>query len=307
MHTKEHFRVTVRLVCFGLLLTATVFRLAYELHSGVLTKLLQPEPKQQTQQQEEQSYPTLFYTPPTERTSPVFSQEDSVSVLNWSGAQIDTIALLMQPTDFTLSEGPLVLIIHTHATEAYSETEGYRTTDTTQSVVRVGQALAERLNQNGIHTLHDTTLIDRSGYTDSYERAAEIIEAYLQEYPSIQMVIDLHRDAVTDENGTQLPLTASIGGEEAAQMLLVMGTDTAGLHHPNWQENLAFALKLQALCQQEAAGSFRDLNLRAERYNQHLTPHSILLEVGTAGNTLQQAITSAEFFADRLTELILGA
>ena len=83
-----------------------------------------------------------------------------------------------------------------------------------------------------------------------------------------------------------------------------MGTDVSGLYHPNWQENVSFALKLQLLGQRESDGVFRPLLLRASRYNQHLTPHSILLEVGAAGNTLEQAEASAVFFADCLKELL---
>lgn len=307
MITKERFRITVRLVCFGLLLTAVVFRFGHALHvKSIQLPTLTPQAEAESTSQTD--FPTLLYVPPSEAEPITFTASDAkfAPILNWSGASVDASSLICEPMNFVLSDEPLILIIHTHATEAYDGTDGYRTSDTTKNVVRVGQELAERLQANGINTIHDTTLIDRSGYYDSYVRAAEIIEEYLKKYPSIQMVIDVHRDSVTDANGTQIPLQTQVDGESAAQLMLVMGTDTAGLYHPHWRENLAFALKLQSLCEQSAQGIFRDLNLRSERYNQHLTRHSILVEIGAAGNTMSEALRSARLFADVLTTLLQG-
>ena len=132
----------------------------------------------------------------------------------------------------------------------------------------------------------------------------QIIEGYLEKYPTIQMVLDVHRDSATDASGKEVALTAQYKGEQAAQLMFVMGTGASGQSHPNWRQNLSFALKLQALCEKEAPGIFRDLNLRSQRYNQHLTPHSVLVEVGSAGNTLSQALASAELLADCLTRLL---
>lgn len=298
MHTKERFHITVRLLCFGILLAAVGFRLAHELYRYKPEKILQP---QLIATESTTDFPSLLYQPLEKETELEFSASP---ILNWSGASIDAEALIQAPLEFSLSDEPMILIVHTHATEAYCNTDGYRTSDTTQNVVRIGQEIAERLNENGIHTLHDTTLIDQSGYYDSYARAEEIIEEYLQKYPSIQMVIDVHRDSVTGSNGAQLPLTVQREGESAAQLMLVMGTDTGGMYHPNWRKNLSFALKLQSLCEQETSGIFRDLNLRSQRYNQHLTPNSILVEVGSAGNTLSEALTSANLLADSLIKLL---
>lgn len=303
MHTKERFHLTVRLLCFGLLLAAAGFRLAYDLYRQK-PPLVQPEPIRL----EADEFPRLPYEPPKKAAQLSFSADDAkfAPVLNWSEQRIDPATLISEPLDFTLSNEPVILILHTHATEAYCNIDGYRTTDSEQNMLRVGTELAERLNQNGLHTLHDTTLIDNDGYYDSYARAADRIEEYLQKYPTIQMVIDIHRDAATDANGQQIALIGSIDGQEAAQMMLVMGTDTT-LNHPNWRTNLSFALKLQSLCEREAPGIFRDLNLRAQRYNQHLTPHSILIEVGAAGNTLEQALRSTRLLGDCLVKLLLGA
>ena len=298
MHTKERFHLTVRLLCFGLLLAAIGFRLAAMLPERSIPHVSAAEPTV--------DFPSLLYEPPKEVPKLVFSASDAefAPILNWSGADVDAEELICAPLDFTLSDEPVILIVHTHATEAYCNISGYRTSDTEQNVVRVGKALADRLNQNGIATVHDTTLIDQEGYYDSYARAAQIIESYLEKYPTIQMVIDVHRDSATDASGKEVALTAQYKNEQTAQLMLVMGTDTSGQTHPNWRGNLSFALKLQALCEKEATGIFRDLNLRSQRYNQHLTPHSILIEVGSAGNTLEQALTSADLLADCLSRLL---
>lgn len=325
MRTKE--RLTLRSVCFALLLTAMALRLASMLRGsngeaialffglGLLSDEPQPAPSTVTAETVERFAPLEYHAPSRLLR---FSAEDAalVDIANRSGAEIDPEALITQPIAFDLTaDGPLVLIVHTHATEAYSCADGdyystaepYHTDDTRFNVVRVGQALADRLNALGIETLHDTTLYDKEGYYDAYERTAEGISAQLAAHPSVQMVIDVHRDAIADENGDELAVMTTLNGEQAARLLLVMGTDTAGLTHPNWRENLSFALQLQALCEKDAPDLFRQMSLRSERYNEHLTPHSVLLEVGAAGNTLRQALRSVEFFADELAELLTAA
>ena len=315
MKHTEKILLSLRIACFAVLLVAVALRLG--LNALQPASVRAPETAATVSSAEPveaaQYYPTLLYTPPDHGGLLTAEDAELVSVRNMAGAIYDPEALLTEPLDFPLSDEPMILIVHTHASEAYTPTDGddytaagsYRTTDTDHNVVRVGQALAQRLNDNGIPTLHDTTLHDVPGYDDAYERAAAVISRYLEEYPSIRMVIDVHRDAALDENGSEVAVNCSIGDREAAQMMLVMGTDAAGLEHPGWQGNLSMALKLQAWCEKTSPGCFRPLQLRAERYNQYLTPYSILLEVGAAGNTLRQALCSAEFFADRLTDLLL--
>jgi len=201
-------------------------------------------------------------------------------------------------------DGYQILIVHTHTTEAYTPTaeepydaeEEYHTTDPDHSVVRVGQALADALGKYGLHVLHDTTIHDYPSYNGSYARSGETIEAYLDAYPGILIVIDLHRDALGD--GEVIYSTdAGIDGVRAAQLLFVMGSDV-NLEHPGWRENLKLALTLQdAVCAQWPQ-LMRPIKLCDYRYNQQLTPGSLLLEVGTSGNTLEEALTSAELFAE---------
>ena len=312
MFTKERFQLGLRWVCFGVLLAAVALRMvsAVELTPKAQEKSQESPPVMQA----ETVFPTMYYEMPSHGAAFTAADAALVDIRNSAGADFDAAALITASLQFDrTADGPLILIVHTHATEAYTAADGdeyfgnYRTTDVNYNVVRVGQALADRLNANGIPTLHDTTLNDEPGYYDAYERTAAVIAGYLEEYPSIQMVIDVHRDAVTLDDGSEMAVPCRLNGRDAAQLMLVMGTDIAGLEHPNWRSNLSMALKLQAHCERVAPGCFRQMSLRSERYNEHLTPNSILLEVGAAGNTLREAIVSAEFFADRLTEILSAA
>ncbi|MGN0979759.1 MAG: stage II sporulation protein P [Candidatus Avoscillospira sp.] len=226
---------------------------------------------------------------------------------------VDKAALLARPSalDFT-GDGPKILILHTHATEAYTQEPGweyeasseYRTLDTDRSVVQVGRVLAETLEAHGIEVIHDEALNDYPSYNGSYAAALERIQQWLDQYPGIQMVIDVHRDAVADESGQAVALSATENGESCARLMLVVGTDQGGLSHPNWQENLANALKLQSVLAGAYPGLCRSLDLRTERFNQHMTPGSLLVEVGSNGNTLQQAMRSARLLGDGLASMI---
>ena len=228
----------------------------------------------------------------------------------------DKTALLQQPLpgDFSQS-GPLVLIVHTHTTEsftpepgqAYSELTHARTLNEDYNMIRVGRQVAAVLEAHGIGVIHETRINDHPNYNGSYDRMKTIIEENLARYPTIQMVLDLHRDAAADENGNPLPLTAAFSDGEYAQLMLVVGTDGGGLSHPDWQQNLSTGLKLQALLERSYPGLCRDLNLRRERFNQNQTPCSLLIEFGTDGNTLSQALRSADALGAALSQLILSA
>ena len=224
---------------------------------------------------------------------------------------VDPDELLDGDYHLTLPDGGYqILIVHTHATEAYTPTaaepyeadEEYRTLDPEHSVIRVGQALADALTGYGLNVLHDTNLHDYPSYNGSYARSGETIEEYLDAYPGIQIVIDLHRDALGD--GDMIYRTdAGIDGVSAAQMLFVMGSDV-NLDHPAWRENLKLALTLQEAVRARWPQLMRPVKLCDYRYNQQLTPGSLLLEVGTSGNTLEEAITSAELLAEVIGPLL---
>lgn len=224
---------------------------------------------------------------------------------------IDAEELLAEGPSLTLpAEGYQILIIHTHATEAYAQdpddpyeqTDEYRTTDPEHSVVRVGEELAQALGAYGLNVLHCTTLFDYPSYNGSYVRSGEAVEEYLRAYPGIRIVIDLHRDALGDGD-TIYKTIANIDGVYAAQLLFVMGSDV-NLEHPDWRENLKLALALQQAANTRYGTLMRPTNLCAYRYNQQLTAGSLLLEVGTAGNTLSEALCAVRLFAETAGPLL---
>jgi stage II sporulation protein P len=205
-----------------------------------------------------------------------------------------------------------VLILHTHTTESYTragenyvETSDYRTLNEDYNMLSIGARVAEILEENGITVVHDRTLHDYPSYNGSYNHARKSMQTYLRQYPGIRLVLDLHRDATDGESG-QLRTLSTIGGKTAAQLMLVMGTDEAGLTHDNWQQNLALALKLQAQLERQAPGITRPTILRAQRFNQDLSTGALLVEVGAAGNTHHEAMLAAEELAKAIVALSKG-
>ena len=242
--------------------------------------------------------------PPVLKTPLVFSQEDAqlISLHSSASGTADIPALLLEPLQWDLYEKePAVLILHTHTTESYTgnyKKEGaYRTLDEENNMLRVGQALSDALTRAGIGVIHDEVLHDDPSYNGSYAHAREYIGDYLERYPSICLVIDLHRDAVSDGWGNQLAYTK----DDTAQLMLVVGTN-----HENWTENMALAVKLQARLEQENPGICRSMALRGQRFNQDLCPGALLIEVGAAGNTLEQALNAVEPLSQAIIDLAVG-
>ena len=236
----------------------------------------------------------------------------NVSVYNHTDYTVDIDALLEVAPDLSSQgEGPKVLIYHTHATEAYTMdgtdvyevSDSYRTLDTQQNMVRVGEEMAAVFEAAGIGVIHDTTLYDYPNYNDAYSRSLAGVSALLKEYPSVVLVLDVHRDALTASDGTIYKVVAGTV-DNCAQVMMVMGSDAAGASHPNWRVNLALALSIQNALAQKWATLARPVVLRTARFNQHLSTGSILVEVGTHGNTLQEAITAARLYARTVAELM---
>lgn len=253
-----------------------------------------------------------------EKPAAAYTQSDvqNIQIAGASGYEPDVSALLLEhPLRLDLSrEGPKVLIIHTHASEAYTPSPGWeyepsdtlRTEDTARSVVRVGDAIAEELEARGIGVVHDREIRDYPSYNGSYTRTLAAIEAYLAEYPSICCVLDVHRDAADDGAGGAAAFSCTVDGEKTAQLMLVVGTDAGGLPHPDWQENLALAVRVQALLARADPALCRPIDLRTERFNQHATAGSLLVEVGASGNTMPEALAAAGCFADALADALTG-
>ena len=240
---------------------------------------------------------------------------DTVKFSNQSGYEFNLQSMLDNTKRVIAdSDEPLVLIYHTHATEAYtpSGSDTYtasgeqRTLDTNQNMVRVGEELCKVLESRGIKTIHLTDLNDYPSYNGSYGESLRNVQAALKKYPSVKMTIDVHRDAILNADGTPKKLSTDINGKTAAQMMLVMGTDASGLAFDDWEEHLGYAVTLQRELDAAYPNLMRSINLRKQRFNLHLTPASMLLEVGTSGNTLQEAIYSIQLFGDTLATYMLA-
>ena len=210
--------------------------------------------------------------------------------------------------------GPLVLIIHTHGTEAYSkngaisfpeeERDYARTADTDKNVVAVGRALVDELIKNGIPTAHCTILHDSVQYKDSYARAEDTIKRYLAEYPTIKLVIDVHRDSIVRSSGEVVRPVTEYNGQAAAQVMCVVGSSWAGDECPTWEDNLSLALKLRRELNEECDSICRPTYLKGNTYNQEIAPYSLLLEVGSQGNSLEEAMLSAKLVGKTLSKLV---
>ena len=252
--------------------------------------------------------------PVEEIAAPVFGshEEDFVRVnASW---EVDTLSLLRQPLNWQLKgELPTVLILHTHGTESYEadgsyeETSPYRTLDTDHNMVSVGDRVADLLEAGGIRVIHDRSLHDYPAYNDAYANSRQAASKILEENPSICLVLDLHRDAAEDENGNQKRSAVTVEGESCARLMMVMGSDKGNLSFPQWEQNLALAVKLQACLEQKYEGLCKPIQLVTSRYNQDLSTGALLIEVGTAGNTHREALTAAEYLAEGILALSGGA
>ena len=173
-----------------------------------------------------------------------------------------------------------------------------------ENVVAVGKIISEILNRNGIPTAHCTVMHDSIQYKDSYARAEETIKRYLEEFPSIKLVIDVHRDSIVRSDGDIVRPVTEIDGEAMAQVMCVVGSDWVGDTYDHWENNLSLALKLRELLNQEKSNLCRPVFLKGNTYNQEIAPYSLLLEVGSSGNSLTEACRSAEIIAEKLCILI---
>ncbi len=203
------------------------------------------------------------------------------------------------PVYRTMKNGaPLVLVFHTHTTEAYLPTDDgviyedckTRSEEPSESVVRVGDVLCAALEKNGIGTIHDTEIYDKA-YNGAYDRSRRNVEAYLKKYPSVQIVLDVHRDAINNADGSKCKPTAVVDCRKAAQVMIITGAQEGVVDDfPGWEENLRFALCLQQKAQERFNGLMRPLYFCPRKYNMDLTPCSLLLEFGSEANTLEEAL-----------------
>lgn len=225
----------------------------------------------------------------------------------------DIAAEIQAPLPFGVekdSPDPQILIMHTHATEDYrlsaglwySPGDGARTTDTNLNMCAVGRVMADTLNAAGLNTLHDETLNDYPSYTGSYENSRAVVQRYLAQYPSIKVVLDVHRDAIQRDDGTRVKPVADIGGMKAAQVMIICGADVDG-NLPNFKQNLRFASRWQDKMESMFPGLTRPVLFDYRYYNQDLTTGSLLIEMGGHANTLEEAKYSGRLVGQALAAL----
>ena len=213
------------------------------------------------------------------------------------------------------SDEPQVLILHTHATETYQTWPDLiydpdftaRTQNTALNMCAVGEKMTQVLNEAGINTLHDTTLHDSPSYTESYARSYATTQAYLEKYPSIKVVLDVHRDAIEDSDGTRVKPLCTINGEDTAQVMIIAGCDNgSSIRLPNWRLNLRFAAAWEEAMESRTPGLTRPVMCAYRYYNQDLTTGSLLIEIGGHANTVTEAIRAGQYAAEALAVLLGG-
>lgn len=238
---------------------------------------------------------------------------ENISVKNTTHYDLDIASMLSRDLPFTLDENRTVqvLIYHTHTCESYiTEDKGEyyddfypRSTDADQSVIAVGDRIAEALKQSGIGVVHDTTVHDYPSYDGSYSRSWDTITGYKEKYPNIKVTIDIHRDSMTASDGTKYKPTFTYGSRKAAQVMIMSGYDPSG-DFDFWDENLVFALKLQKTCEDDYPGMTRPLYFGEFTYNMDFNNGSLLIEVGTDANTVEEATFSGELLGNALSSVL---
>ena len=217
---------------------------------------------------------------------------------------VNSQTLRNTPLEFS---NPTVLIVHTHTSEAYAESEGARSRDENVNMVRIGTIVKEKLEEAGIKVIHDKTQNDYPAYNGSYNKALGVIQRNIAENSDIQVVLDIHRDYTARTSGDteiQLKPVTIVGGKKTSQVMFVVGTDHSGLNHPKWRHNLAFAVKLNDAFNEIAPNVMRPINIRKERFNQHLSLGSLIVEVGSASNSLVESERAGEYIGEAVATVL---
>lgn len=261
-----------------------------------------------------ESSPPSDYVPQPLLPSFTGAQAADIPITNTSSRQPDCAAALEAPLEWHLAgDKPTVLILHSHTSESYerggadyAETSAYRTLDEAYNMLCIGDRVAALLEAEGIGVIHDRQFHDYPSYNSAYTHARKSIQSIVLENPQIQLVLDLHRDAMED-SGKQVSTHVRLDGQDCARLMTVLGVGHSGLPNDRWEDNLALALKLQLLLEQQAPGITRPIDLRPQRFNQDIAPCSLLIEVGTAADTLEQALLAADQLAQAIIALKDGS
>lgn len=237
-------------------------------------------------------------------------------IKNTTGYDLDIGDYLSRSLGFEFedSQEVQVLIVHTHTTESYLTYDaGYyhesfysRNTDEERNMIRVGRSIAEGLREHGIGAVHATEVHDSPKYDGAYSRSYATIQKYLEQYPSIKVVLDIHRDSISyGSEGGKVKPTFTYNGRKAAQIMIMAGYDPNGYYDfPFWEENLTFALKIQDTAETLYPGMTRPLYFGNFAYNMNVNNGSLLIEVGTDANTLEEAVYTGELLANVLAKVL---
>ena len=267
---------------------------------------------------EEYQAPLLSATMTGEFDNPAFCRYQWGWIRNYTRLSLLEIdEVLETPAQVALDpdeEGPQVLIYHTHATESYEEWDSdiydtrnkWRSQDNTANMAAVGEVLARELEKRGIGVIHDVTQHDHPAYNGAYDRSAATIQGYLDEYPTIRVAIDVHRDAMLYDDGSILKVAQEVNGRKAAQLMVIAPCDDGTVGVPEWEENFRFAAGFTSAVEKKYPGLMRPVFFCYRNYNLWMTPDSLLFEFGTNGNTLEEAKYTARLVGPILAEYLLG-
>lgn len=218
------------------------------------------------------------------------------------------------PTFGTLdSEEPSVLIYHTHTCESFlpfgdSFDADYplRSGDPARNMTAVGDAICESLSKRGISAVHDCTVYDSPMFTGAYYRSADGMSEILEKYPSIKIVLDIHRDGVINADGSLDAPVAEINGKNAAQFMIISGCDDGEMDMPDYMENFKLACLLQNCAETAYPDLARAVLFDYRNYNQSLSTGALLIEVGSHGNSLDEAVYTGELLGNVIADALVN-
>ena len=245
-----------------------------------------------------------------------YIKSGNVSVQNQAKSYtVDIDETLAQKADLKVAKDgkPYVLIYHTHTTESYLDGDyGWypksytsRSLDENNNMIAVGNEIVKQLEAAGYTVIHDTELYDYPSYNGAYDRTAEMIDKYMEEYPTLEVLLDIHRDAIQYDSGTKVKPTAVINNKKAAQMMIISGCEEQNVSgFPDWKYNLRFALQIQKAVEDKYPGLMRPVFFCARKYNMHKSHNSLLIEMGTDANTIDEAKYSGSLLGDALVDVL---
>lgn len=217
----------------------------------------------------------------------------------------------LRTLDGLSSELPQVLIYHTHTSESYlpygdSYDADYpiRSSDCSKNITAVGDAICEALAERGISSVHDCTVYDYPMFTGAYYRSAETMLELIEEYPSIKIAIDIHRDGILNDDGSVTAPIADIGGRNAAQFMVITGCDSPETDFPNYMQNFKLACLLQNCAEDAYPGLARPVLFDYRNYNQSLFDGDLLIEVGSQGNSLDEALYTGKLLGSIIADTV---